>query len=173
MRILFDAIPEIGSLNVECFAGSEELRGLVGEGSDGVFGFDSPVKGLFAVSRKGRKGFVEFESEGSLDAVCSRCLVTFPCPIKGAGRLVLFPEGEDSDEAFNGELDKDYYDGRSVDLGVILAEEVALVAPVTPLCSTNCKGLCYLCGQNLNDGECGCSRTPCDERLSILKNIKF
>ena len=57
----------------------------------------------------------------------------FPCPIKGSGRLVLFPEGEDSDEAFDGELDKDYYDGRSVDLGVVLAEEVALVAPVTPL----------------------------------------
>lgn len=173
MKILFDTIPEIGSLNVECFAGSEELSGLVGEDSDGVFSFDSPVKGLFSVSRKGRKVFVEFEAEGSLDAVCSRCLVTFPCPIKGSGQLVLFPEGEDGDEAFEGELDKDYYDGRSIDLGVILAEEVALVAPVTSLCSASCKGLCHICGQNLNEKECGCPRTPCDERLSILKNIKF
>ena len=173
MKILFDTIPEIGSLNVECFAGPEELIGLVGEDSDGVFSFDSPLKGQFAVSRKGRNVFVEFEADGSLNAVCSRCLEAFPCPIIGSGQLVLFPDGEDSDESFDGDLDKDYYDGRSIDLSLILAEEVALVAPINPLCSTSCKGLCYLCGQNLNDKECGCFRTPCDERLSILKNVKF
>lgn len=173
MKILFDDIPEIGSLNVECLAGYEELIGLVGEDSDGVFSFDSPIKGLFAVSRKGRNVFVEFKADGSLNAICSRCLEAFPCPISGSGRLVLFPEGENSDENFDGELDKDYYDGRSIDLGVILAEEVALIAPINPLCSPSCKGLCYLCGQNLNNKECGCPRTPCDERLSILKNLKF
>ena len=173
MKILFDTIPEIGSLNVECSAGPEELVGLVGEDSDGVFSFDSPVNGQLTVSRKGRNVFIEFEAEGSLNAVCSRCLEAFSCPVSGSGQLVLFPEGEDSDESFGGELDKDYYDGRSIDLGLILAEEVALVAPINPLCSKSCKGLCYLCGQNLNDKECGCVRTPCDERLSILKNVKF
>jgi uncharacterized protein len=170
---LFDVIPETGSLNVECFAGPEELKGLVGEGSDGAFSFDSPVRGMFEVSRKGHKVFVGFEARGSLSAACSRCLEVFLCPISGSGHLVLFPEGEDSDEVLDGGLDKDFYDGRSVDLGGILAEEVALLAPVTPLCSVNCKGLCYLCGQNLNDKECGCARNTCDDRLSILKNIKF
>ena len=173
MKILFDTIPEIGSLNVECLAGPEELAGLVGEDSDGVFSFDSPVKGRFAVSRKGRNVFVDFETEGLLNAVCCRCLEVFPCPVSGEGHLVLSPEGEDGDESFDGALDRDYYDGKSIDLGLILTEEIALVAPVNPLCSTSCKGLCYLCGQNLNDKECGCTRTPCDERLSILKNVKF
>ena len=173
MKILFDTIPEIGSLNVECLAGPEELTGLVGEDSDGVFSFGSPVKGRFAVSRKGRNVFVDFETEGLLNAVCCRCLEVFPCPVSGEGHLVLSPEGEDGDESFDGVLDRDYYDGKSIDLGLILAEEIALVAPVNPLCSTSCKGLCYLCGQNLNDKECGCVRAPCDERLPILKDVKF
>ena len=173
MKILFDAIPEIGSLNVECLAGPEDLEGLIGKDSDGIFSFESPLEGRFAVSRKGRKVFVELYFSGELKAACSRCLEDFPCPLSGSGRFVFFPEGEDGDELLDGDLDRDYYDGRSIDLTRILAEEIALAAPINPLCSLSCKGLCYLCGQDLNEGECGCPRTPGDERLSILKNIKF
>lgn len=40
------------------------------------------------------------------------------------------------------------------------------------LCKADCKGLCPVCGQNLNDGECNCDRLSVDPRLAPLMNFK-
>ena len=112
MKILFDEVPEEGSLVVECFAGRQDLDSLVGEGGEGVFRYDTPVKGVFSVSRKARTVFVEFEVEGSLGALCSRCLADFTYPLSGSAKLVLFPEGEDGGEDADDEVDREFYDGR-------------------------------------------------------------
>jgi uncharacterized protein len=40
------------------------------------------------------------------------------------------------------------------------------------LCKADCKGLCPVCGQNLNDGECNCERLSVDPRLAPLMNFK-
>ncbi|HEY4723433.1 MAG TPA: YceD family protein, partial [Anaerolineae bacterium] len=35
----------------------------------------------------------------------------------------------------------------------------------------DCKGLCIQCGQNLNEGPCGCANTEVDPRLATLKTL--
>lgn len=46
--------------------------------------------------------------------------------------------------------------------------------PMKALCSENCKGLCHVCGHNLNEGDCGCDRDYIDPRfekfLHLFKN---
>ena len=33
-----------------------------------------------------------------------------------------------------------------------------MAIPVKILCKEDCKGICSVCGSNLNEGECGCDR---------------
>ena len=48
-----------------------------------------------------------------------------------------------------------------------------LALPDYVLCDPACKGLCPVCGADLNDGECGCERTVPDPRLAALKDLKL
>jgi uncharacterized protein len=38
-----------------------------------------------------------------------------------------------------------------INLAPILREEMLLATPIRPLCRPDCKGLCLVCGENLND----------------------
>ena len=39
------------------------------------------------------------------------------------------------------------------------------------LCSEDCKGLCPVCGKNLNRGECTCLEKKVDPRMEILRKF--
>lgn len=45
---------------------------------------------------------------------------------------------------------------RVIDLNSDIREEILLGYEINPLCMPGCKGLCYKCGKNLNEGECSC-----------------
>ena len=47
-------------------------------------------------------------------------------------------------------------DGEVVDLTADIREDILMAFPQTHLCSEDCRGLCPVCGQNLNEGDCGC-----------------
>ena len=61
-----------------------------------------------------------------------------------------------------------------IDLADVFADIIALAQPMKPLCVTDCRGLCSLCGQNKNNSICCCSipekQTVWDELKKI--NIK-
>ncbi|MDT3777566.1 DUF177 domain-containing protein [Nitrospira sp. MA-1] len=46
--------------------------------------------------------------------------------------------------------------GNEIDLLPAIREQVILASPLQSLCNKNCLGLCQVCGNNLNDGICGC-----------------
>jgi uncharacterized protein len=48
-----------------------------------------------------------------------------------------------------------------------------LALPVSVVCRDECKGLCPVCGQDLNEAECSCERKVVDPRLAVLKSIKL
>ncbi|MBO4749763.1 MAG: DUF177 domain-containing protein, partial [Lachnospiraceae bacterium] len=43
--------------------------------------------------------------------------------------------------------------------------------PAKILCKEDCKGLCPVCGKNLNEGECGCDRFVPDPRLAGIQDL--
>ncbi|MBO4432092.1 MAG: DUF177 domain-containing protein [Clostridia bacterium] len=49
--------------------------------------------------------------------------------------------------------------------------EVVLNLPSKHLCKEDCKGLCYKCGKNLNEGDCGCDLTEPDPRFEKLREL--
>ncbi len=43
-----------------------------------------------------------------------------------------------------------------IDLDQDIREEIIIDYPIKPLCTSDCKGLCIKCGENLNAGKCKC-----------------
>ncbi|MDA3799406.1 MAG: YceD family protein [Kiritimatiellae bacterium] len=63
-------------------------------------------------------------------------------------------------------------DGKNeeLDLTFELREDIILAFSLYPLCSEECKGVCTICGKNLNSDECNCSRES-ENRWSELDNL--
>lgn len=122
-------------------------------------------------------------------APCKRCLVEVPLEVPVDFTLNLVskealegaPEDGDEDDgkaeragSFDlSDADQELFDGKTIDLDPILREQVLLALPVSVVCGEECKGLCTVCGQNLNEAECGCERKVLDPRLAKLKEIKL
>ena len=62
-------------------------------------------------------------------------------------------------------------DSDRVDVDSIVVPELILNMDMAVLCDEDCKGLCPVCGKNLNEGDCGCNQKTVDPRLEALKNF--
>lgn len=71
------------------------------------------------------------------------------------------------------QADAEPFNGKTIDLDPIIREQVLLALPVSVLCREDCKGLCTVCGQDLNEKDCGCERKVVDVRLAKLKDLKL
>ena len=64
------------------------------------------------------------------------------------------------------------YSGDEIDLTHELEEQVAMEIPLKPLCGEGCKGLCPVCGTDLNQAACSCQREQINLKFSALKDFK-
>jgi uncharacterized protein len=66
--------------------------------------------------------------------------------------------------------------GDDLDISNDIREDLLIALPTKYLCSETCKGLCTLCGKNLNNEECGCQQdSDFDDEVnpwSALDNLK-
>jgi uncharacterized protein len=135
-----------------------------------------------------RRVRVEAHAKAALDCACGRCLAPMTVDVPVDFELTLVPSDEYEDltgEATDrqkapvrgtfepGEAEEEVYAGKVIDLDPILREQLLLALPGYPVCRDACKGLCPVCGANLNERECGCERKPPDPRWAALKNIKL
>ena len=117
-----------------------------------------------------------FQVSGRLQATvqydCDRCLDCFDnhldLPLKlwftarqelsknQGSEMILFPDEDDC-----------------IDISCELADLIILVQSMKSLCSDECKGLCSLCGINLNRASCDCIPAPEDDRWEALKELKL
>jgi uncharacterized protein len=57
-----------------------------------------------------------------------------------------------------------------IDLEPLLREYALLEFPISPVCKPDCKGLCPVCGENLNKNDCGHHLEP-DSQFAALKDL--
>ena len=63
-------------------------------------------------------------------------------------------------------------DGQHIlNLAEIIRQDLLLAAEPTALCRPDCRGLCPNCGQDLNEGPCGCQRESEDARWAALSRL--
>ncbi len=109
----------------------------------------------------------------TLEIECSRCLEVFDYEIKAPLRFVVqildtpLDIGDGGDDDFEVISKTDTY----LDISQRVRDALVLEIPLKPLCGEDCRGLCSLCGANLNDGECDCKPDKSDERWDALKNL--
>ena len=113
---------------------------------------------------------------GKFEAACSRCLEPVTSEIKSDFDLLYRPlkPGKEGDEISISEAETEigFYQGDGLDTADVVKEQVLLSLPVKTLCKEDCKGLCPHCGQNLNNGQCGCSEEKSDARWSALEDLR-
>jgi len=117
--------------------------------------------------------------------------VTAPCPVKVSGKLsksdtnTCVCEGEVTAklrlecgrclEAVECELSAGFHEevgqkDDAVDISALVDENIILNIPQKVLCGEYCKGLCSVCGANLNISDCGCDQEG-DPRFVTLRNL--
>lgn len=121
----------------------------------------------------------EIRIRGTLKVVmeceCDRCLETAQFPLKLDFDLFYEPleeVPEDLDVALEAEDSTiDYYEGEGLVLEDVLREQVLLALPMQRICREDCKGICPVCGQNRNRGDCGCKPVIMDDRWAALRRL--
>ena len=115
--------------------------------------------------------------EVSLDYTCSRCVVPFTSWVKLTVDDVFLPTAdvatgarvrlEDDEEPESFRLDEHHV----LDLSEAVRQYALAAAPLAPLCREDCKGLCQMCGADLNHGTCDCAQ-PTDPRWAQLEGLR-
>ena len=119
---------------------------------------------------KQRELTIEGEADICLEIPCDRCLELVEVPFKL--KFVKNVDLQESGEMESDELDeKNYIDGYNLDVDKLLYNEILIGWPMKILCSEDCKGICNVCGQNLNEGTCDCEDTSLDPRMSVIRDV--
>jgi uncharacterized protein len=111
---------------------------------------------------------VEGTLETEIQTLCTRCLSPLKLPVT----LTL----EDTIGLPNAEITSErpvrVNEEGWADLTPLIREYAWLALPLNPLCSTDCEGLCPVCGGNRNLGECVCEETEeIDPRWEALRDL--
>lgn len=120
---------------------------------------------------------VEGNFEITLTIPCDRCLQSVNVPLSVAfTHQVLSPEKENaaSEKISNAEAfdeEQCFISGYELDTDALINNEILINMPVKVLCSEDCKGICPVCGKNLNQGDCGCDTFVPDPRMAAIKDI--
>ncbi|MCI1667614.1 MAG: DUF177 domain-containing protein [Olsenella sp.] len=99
---------------------------------------------------------------------CERCLSPAEFDVSGeVDEYYLFEEPEDTgDGDDDDELDFSLVsDDNTIDLSDALLSTLVMETPYVVLCRPNCKGLCPVCGANLNEEDCGHAAQIEEDRL--------
>ena len=118
---------------------------------------------------KGRELLVKAETSLTAQIPCDRCLkmVEEELNLQVERHVDLLPDAILSDE-----LDEStFIDGYNLDVDQLLHSEMLAVWPAKVLCDDDCQGICSVCGQNLNEGNCNCEDTGLDPRMSAIRDM--
>jgi uncharacterized protein len=155
---------------------------------------DAVVRGPLAVSLDltNVEGLVAVTGvlEGTIIRECVRCLKEYEDPLAFSLRAAFVPEPKSTPrhpkrvdprkaraEVVEAEPEEEpddqyQYQGNQLELASMLREHVILSAPMQPLCSDDCLGLCARCGKNLNEGPCQCAAEPPIPTFRVVQGTK-
>ncbi len=100
---------------------------------------------------------------------CARCGKPVEYDKETDVEFLLVKELENGEE----DLRDDVYlvESDAVELDDILIPELIMDMEMSVVCREDCKGLCFKCGKDLNDGPCGCVTREVDPRLAVLQKF--
>ncbi len=114
-----------------------------------------PIEGEVRLSRTGRSILARAHVSTAIDSNCARCLRAVVAPIDVDIEEEALPSIDiDTGLPFEAGAEPDALrldDHHELDLGGPIREAISLAEPITILCRPDCRGLCLVCGIDLND----------------------
>lgn len=141
-----------------------ELNSVSFNGQD--VSFKSPVTAVGKASSIQGKIYLDLECNADYVTSCSRCLEDTDCSLNFEVNEVYSKSKLDNEND-----DVIILNSNEIDLKEIIGQSFCCALPITCLCSDDCKGLCPICGCNLNKEECSCENDDIDPRLAVLKDF--
>jgi uncharacterized protein len=113
-----------------------------------------PIEGEVRLSRTGRSILARAHLTTAIDGYCSRCLKPVVAPIDVDIEEEALPSIDiDTGLPLDRTAEPDALrldDHHELDLGEPVREAISLAEPISLLCRPDCRGLCLVCGVDLN-----------------------
>ena len=119
---------------------------------------------------EGRQLEINAQTKVTVMIPCDRCLedVRNEFDLDFQKHVDLMISDAELPEGFD---ESDYIEGYHLDVDKLIFNEILIGGPTKVLCRENCKGICNVCGQNLNKGTCNCVDTGLDPRMSVVLDL--
>jgi uncharacterized protein len=139
------------------------------------------LNGEVKVTRLSEGVLVQGDVEANVHLQCSRCLEDISLRVEArleeqfqptvdveTGRpIARVPTEDEADSTFA--IDTNHL----MDLSEPVRQALLVAIPMRPLCRDDCKGLCVVCGANLNYGDCGHRQEESDNRWEALRALNI
>ncbi len=126
-----------------------------------------PIKISGEITNRAGVLLLSMTMEGERNLVCDRCAKEFT-------RVTSVPFESCIVDHLDNEDDEDYFivcEDDELDIEELAVSMFILGFERKILCTEDCKGLCQICGANLNEQACSCKDESIDPRLEILKQL--
>lgn len=138
-----------------------------------VFFSDMAWQGsLYAVDNQ---FFLQGSWQMRVPRVCGKCCVEFGLLMSGDVD-VMYALGKSNDVVAELKLTGDepeLLEDGELNILDVLREHFWLAWQPMVMCAEDCKGLCFHCGTDLNQGSCHCQGEVKENAFSVLKHLKF
>jgi len=139
------------------------------ESYDDTVAVESRVLVSGGVENAGSYVLLKADVYGTLMMTCGSCLESYAYPMQFEMEVRLSEQSDGTD----------YYvlENNRIDISSIVTEQIYLRLPIERKCSASCKGLCPVCGSNLNHLNCTCKMNKAleagdsDNPFAALQNI--
>lgn len=116
-----------------------------------------------------RKVQITCHSNVTVQVPCSRCLKSVQVPFEIDFQKEFCFDGtkehqEELEEAI-------YIEEFDLNVDCLVSEEMMLQFPLQTLCKDDCKGICGICGKDLNEDSCDCHLQGRDPRMLAIQDI--
>lgn len=125
----------------------------------------SPVKVDGTLRNSDGNLSLEAHAVAQFSTLCARCLEQIERTFEFDINEVFADAPIDDDSEFLPIV------SNTIDLAVAVEDNFCTALPIRFLCSDDCRGLCHICGINLNKSTCSCDTEEIDPRLAKLKDF--
>ena len=132
------------SREIDCSLDMEELSRIRGTN------FNSPVNVKGRIYNRAGVVHLDYTVDFKLLVTCDRCLAELERDYHfDFSHIVVHSLNSNNDDYI-------VADGESIDMSEIALTDLLLQLPTKYLCKDDCKGLCMICGCDLNKSQCDC-----------------
>lgn len=138
--------------------------------------FSEPVTGTIEMDRTPRTLRLRGHLDTAAPMVCGRCATTYrqPLGVSLDEEFSLVPPGETSSHKELGPEDFVLPLGPDlvIDVSEVVRQHLLLAAPMVPLCTPTCRGLCPQCGANWNQESCQHEEATAPQLASLKEKLR-